>query len=464
MRVTLLGHATVLVEMGPMKILMDPVLQDPFEDGMVVSCPKREIDIEQLPHIDIIISHRHPDHFDLPSLDRLSRSCQVCCPADPLISHALKLLGFRHVNFLEPGKPLRLEKMELLPTRSENQAVRECGILFRDETGCFWNQVDTEISPITINTVLKHCTTTVDLLFAMYASQNFEFFESLDKSFPYETHRQNLQNVLTVRPRLTVPGSAGFRFFGDHEWLNRFLFPISRELFLDDLKSLDATLEAAIMNPGDVAELTNGEVKIRREASPFSRTLEDDTHRISFIPTSPVPPLTDPNPEGYELSEMEQAISQVVEDGLFRYCAEHARDWLEAAGKYFASQVIYGIEVVFPQHKMNWTIDFRTDPIRLLRGRDSQANVVHQIAASALNGWILRRKSFFYIRAYSRRFTNHHRIYGDAAGVHVIPVQLPDLLMHYLIYVAKDSSDSARQRIEYEIRQILQGRSIDNRL
>lgn len=49
MRVTLLGHASVLVEMGPMKILMDPVLQDPFEDGLVVSCPKREIDIDRLP-------------------------------------------------------------------------------------------------------------------------------------------------------------------------------------------------------------------------------------------------------------------------------------------------------------------------------------------------------------------------------------------------------------------------------
>ena len=36
-KVTLLGHATVLVETGPMRILMDPVLQDPFENGMV-SC------------------------------------------------------------------------------------------------------------------------------------------------------------------------------------------------------------------------------------------------------------------------------------------------------------------------------------------------------------------------------------------------------------------------------------------
>jgi L-ascorbate metabolism protein UlaG (beta-lactamase superfamily) len=460
MLVTLLGHATVLVEMGPMQILMDPILKDLFEDGMVGPCPKREIDIQQLPPIDvIIISHRHPDHFDLPSLDLLSRNCQVCCPADPFILHALKLLGFHHINFLEPGKPLTLQKMEILPTHSDNQAVRECGMLFRDETGSFWNQVDTEISPRTIDAVLKHCST-VDLLFAMYASQNFEFFESLDKSFPYETHRQNLQNVLTVRPRLTVPGSAGFRFLGDHEWINRFLFPISRELFLDDLKTLDATLASAIMNPGDVAEISNGEVKIRRQASPFSKTLEDDTHRISYDPTSSIPPLTDPNPEGYQLSEMEQTISKLVEEDLFRYCTENARNRLEPAGKYFASRAVYGIEVVFPHHKMNWAIDFRTNPIHLLRGKDLPANVVHQIAASALNGWFLRRKSFFYIRAYSRRFTTHHRIYGDAAGVHVMPVQLPDLLMHYLIYVAKGSSDSARQRIEYEIRQIQQRREL----
>ena len=41
MRVTLLGHATILVEMGGTTCLMDPVFFDPFEEGAVVSCPKR---------------------------------------------------------------------------------------------------------------------------------------------------------------------------------------------------------------------------------------------------------------------------------------------------------------------------------------------------------------------------------------------------------------------------------------
>ena len=73
MKVTLLGHASVLVEAGPMRILIDLVFQDPFESGMVVSCPNREIRLECLPPIDVVvISHRHPDHFDLGSLDRIA--------------------------------------------------------------------------------------------------------------------------------------------------------------------------------------------------------------------------------------------------------------------------------------------------------------------------------------------------------------------------------------------------------
>ncbi len=116
-----------------------------------------------------------------------------------------------------------------------------------------------------------------------------------------------------IRARLTVPGSAGFRFFGDHEWLNRFLFPISRNLFLDDLRALDATLATAILNPGDVVDINGGEVRVQQAASPFCRTLEDDTHQIGFNPTDAIPPLYDSNPDGYDSREMKRNISQVIE-------------------------------------------------------------------------------------------------------------------------------------------------------
>ena len=54
MKVTLLGHATVIVEASGTTLLMDPVFFDPFEEGAVVSCPRRTVCLERLPSIDIV--------------------------------------------------------------------------------------------------------------------------------------------------------------------------------------------------------------------------------------------------------------------------------------------------------------------------------------------------------------------------------------------------------------------------
>ncbi len=195
-------------------------------------------------------------------------------------------------------------------------------------------------------------------------------------------------------------------------------------------------------------------VEMGQAASPFCRTLEDDTHQIGFNPTDAIPPLHDSNPDGYDSAEMKRNISRVIEQDLFEYCMRNARDQLKVAGRYFECKAIYVLEVIFLDFKIEWTIDFSTDPVRLYRTRNPQANVVHRIAGSALYGWILRRKSLFYFRAYSRRFTISHRVYRDDAEAGVIPVQLPDLLMHYLIYGAEDTSDSALRRMDYEITQL----------
>ena len=101
-RVALLGHASVLVEMAGAACLMDPVFFDPFEEGAVVSCPARVVHPERIPAIDIlIVSHRHPDHFDNASLDCSPRYCDSICPADPLIVYGLRRLGFARIHLVD---------------------------------------------------------------------------------------------------------------------------------------------------------------------------------------------------------------------------------------------------------------------------------------------------------------------------------------------------------------------------
>jgi L-ascorbate metabolism protein UlaG (beta-lactamase superfamily) len=77
LRVTMVNHATVLLQMDSLNILTDPVwsakvgLEGQF--GVRRHRPPG-IDFDSLPHIDIVlISHDHYDHMDLPSLRRLQQ-------------------------------------------------------------------------------------------------------------------------------------------------------------------------------------------------------------------------------------------------------------------------------------------------------------------------------------------------------------------------------------------------------
>jgi L-ascorbate metabolism protein UlaG (beta-lactamase superfamily) len=453
-RVTLLGHASVLVELEGATCLMDPVLGDPFEDGAVVSCPRRRVELDELPAIDIlIVSHRHPDHFDLASLDRVPRDADAICPPDPVIVHALREMGFAHVHPVVVMAPIVGPDFELLPTRSELTSIPEMGMVFRDRSGTVWNQVDTLLSEATIDAVRGQFPT-VDLLLAMYASQNFEFFESRATGFPLETHRRNLETVLRIAPRVVVPASAGFRFSDDHDWLNTFLFPISRERFVADLARLRPELDCRVLDPGDVVFIgPDGHIAFRRDESPMAHTEARDTARIAFDPTAPIPPLTDTNPDCYEPIRLERlAVGLVHHVGEWAASRAAADDRVVRA--YREHHVRYRIGLVFPDGiERRFDIDFTTGRTQLCEvgERGPEADLVHRISASALAGWAEHRRSFFSVRATSRRFGTVYALGRDGSRVTLEAHALPDLLMYYLVYLAEGSERAAITEVDQHL-------------
>lgn len=75
LRVSYVGHATVLIQTRGLNILTDPVLSDRASPVQWAG-PRRVhppgIKMENLPDIDVIlISHNHYDHLDLPALQKL---------------------------------------------------------------------------------------------------------------------------------------------------------------------------------------------------------------------------------------------------------------------------------------------------------------------------------------------------------------------------------------------------------
>lgn len=77
LRVTWLGHSTVLIEIDGFRVLTDPVFSERASPFSWLG-PKRltplPMDPAQLPHIDaVLISHNHHDHLDVASLRQLAR-------------------------------------------------------------------------------------------------------------------------------------------------------------------------------------------------------------------------------------------------------------------------------------------------------------------------------------------------------------------------------------------------------
>ncbi|HYI08081.1 MAG TPA: MBL fold metallo-hydrolase [Thermoanaerobaculia bacterium] len=77
LRVTLVNHATLLIQTGNVNILTDPMWSDRCSPFPFIG-PKRHhapgIRFEDLPPIDaVVISHNHYDHLDVPTLQRLVR-------------------------------------------------------------------------------------------------------------------------------------------------------------------------------------------------------------------------------------------------------------------------------------------------------------------------------------------------------------------------------------------------------
>jgi hypothetical protein len=315
-------------------------------------------------------------------------------------------------------------------------------MVFRDRSGTLWNQVDSFLSPQTIDAVLGRFGR-VDALLAMYASQNFDFFDDRSTEFPFDTHRQNLQNVLHIRPRFAVPASAGFRFVGELGWLNRFLFPVSPQRFVRDLHQLEPALSMCVMNPGDILDIDGGAVRALRAASDVAVTNRDDTDLIDFDPTAPIPELVDPNPCGDPVDELVRRTEELVVEPLRRFAASPQAATDQVVSAYAALGVRYDLDVILPDgdaRSYRWEFGSPT------------AQLTHRIAASALVEWATHAKDFFSVRCWSRRSQVAYRVRRDDQQTLLDRVAVPDFLMHYLINVAPGSELAAKDHLDSQLR------------
>jgi L-ascorbate metabolism protein UlaG (beta-lactamase superfamily) len=110
MRITYIGHATLLIQLAGVTVLTDPNFDDAL--GFALGSRLRRVSapgiaLDRLPRLDLVlVTHAHVDHLSLDSLARLPQEVPVWAP--PAVARWLAGKGFRQTQAIAPGETMTL--------------------------------------------------------------------------------------------------------------------------------------------------------------------------------------------------------------------------------------------------------------------------------------------------------------------------------------------------------------------
>ena len=120
-RITYVGHATVLLELGGTRLLTDPLLR-PRLLGVIERHPPTPADSITQGLDAVMISHLHHDHLDFRSLKRVDRSLPVICPSGA--GRTLSRRGFNGAIELAAGESTVVGAATVTATPAVHEARR----------------------------------------------------------------------------------------------------------------------------------------------------------------------------------------------------------------------------------------------------------------------------------------------------------------------------------------------------
>lgn len=127
--VTYIGHATLLIEMGGLRILTDPVLRHHVGGFIRRQTP---LPAQQFRQVDLVlISHLHLDHLDLPSLRLLGENTHLVAPSGA--ARYLRSYGFAKITEMAENETISVGGVQITATYALHKGARSP---FRPDTAC----------------------------------------------------------------------------------------------------------------------------------------------------------------------------------------------------------------------------------------------------------------------------------------------------------------------------------------
>jgi hypothetical protein len=327
-----------MAEAAGLRILCDPLLGPSHHAGVFEVVPRRALVAEALRPDFILVSHRHPDHFDVPSLHRLVRldPDAVVVTPDPLVAWAARRLGARAVRELPPGHRVDLDGAALVTTPS--LAPDEWGVMLATADGAAWNQVDTVLAdPGHVRRVARAALDALgaaDLALALVRWQPLlEVAAQLGRraAFPYHDYAELLAAAAATGARAVVPSAAGEAHAAACTAMNQRVYPVAEPRFLRDLAALSPRTRGLPCSLGARYRVRAGEVACEPgDPALLVRLGGDDPRR--FAPLE-LPPVRDPGladvAEATQRADVERWVRGPLADGLARALPRGLRCALE---------------------------------------------------------------------------------------------------------------------------------------
>jgi UDP-MurNAc hydroxylase len=405
-QLTSLGHACWLIEAAGLRLLCDPLLGVEHHGGVFEVSPRRRLRSEALRPDFILISHRHPDHFDIPSLAELARRDpeSVVVTPDELVAHAARELGFRTVKLLPPGQHVELDGVALVTT--ESLGDDEWGVMIATDDGVVWNMVDTVFADVAhvrgaTQAALAALGQSRVHLALVHGQPMLEIAAQLGHSllFPFRRYAEVLEQVAAIDPAAIVPSAAGTVHTRDYAWLNAIVYPVDEARFCRDVAQVCPSAQVFASRLGARYRIADKEVVQDSDAAGlFDRISGGDT--CVYRPTS----VPAPN-DGHMLDAEGRAAIE-------HWIAHDLRDALARAYPDFgvARPLRFVVEVVHADERRAWTLIIGPHAATVVPGFDADWDVYDVVAGSLFADVIAGRRHWGdlllagALRGYSRAY------------------------------------------------------------
>ncbi|HLY33569.1 MAG TPA: Rieske 2Fe-2S domain-containing protein [Jatrophihabitantaceae bacterium] len=357
MRITGLGHASVLIESAHGTVLTDPWVNPAYFGSWFPFPDNSQLDWDRIGQVDyLFVSHLHRDHFDAENLRKhISKKATVLLPEYPTteLEDQLREVGF--TSFVQPvsGEPIELDGLHVMIqalTSPTDGPIGDSSLWLYDGAHRVLNQNDARPSDLEAFTELGPIDAyLVQFSGAIWFPMVYELPERAKQALGLSKRERQFDRTLRyieeAGARFVFPTAGPPCFLDEELWGFNDIHGDEANIFPDQTVYLDWLTarghdEGRLLLPGSVADLDVADCPVRHPYDPATIFASDETKTAYLrgmqarrMPQVEAMKATWAHPEVDILAELAEWLTPLLEeadhiaagiDGGVRFTAEDA--------------------------------------------------------------------------------------------------------------------------------------------